>query len=72
MAFKCRMMNGLYIKRRAKKKAVVASFDAVYYNTSCMDGMNNNTDIRGWIVALQKDFETTISDRHEVRLMHLI
>lgn len=51
-----------YKLNRGRKKAVVASFDTVYYETSCLDVMSSYTEIRGRIVAIQKDFETIISE----------
>ena len=47
---------------RGRKKAAIASFDTEYCKTFCLNGMNSNTEIRGRLVALQKDFKTIISE----------
>ena len=47
---------------RGRKKAVVSSLGTVYCKTFCLNGMSSNKDIRGKIVALQKDFKTIISE----------
>jgi len=51
-----------YKLNRGRKKAVVASFDTGYYEISCLDVIRSNTEIRGRIVTIQKDFETIISE----------